>query len=95
MVYLHMAEKKTPHHDLAAIKLAFSTGRGQFTGVASRDAASLGYGTEEIVAIIQKMEKGQLYESMTSNYDTKVWQDVYHVLMSPARSTSSLPTMVC
>jgi motility quorum-sensing regulator/GCU-specific mRNA interferase toxin len=74
-----MTEKKTPHHNLEAIKAAFSTGKGQFTGVATRDAASLGYGTEQIAAIIQTMEKGQFYKSMTSNYDTKVWQDVYHV----------------
>jgi motility quorum-sensing regulator / GCU-specific mRNA interferase toxin len=74
-----MAEKKTPHHDLEAIKVAFATGNGRFTGVATRDAASLGYGTEQIAAIIQTMEKGQLYKSMTSNYDAKIWQDVYHV----------------
>lgn len=74
-----MTEKKVPHHDLKAIQLAFSKGKGFFTGVATRDAASLGYGTEEIVAVIQTMEKSQLYKSMTSNYDTKVWQDVYHV----------------
>lgn len=74
-----MAEKKTPHHDLKAVKLAFSKGEGLFTGVATRDAASLGYGTDEIVAVIQTMERSQLYKSMTSNYDTKVWQDVYHV----------------
>jgi hypothetical protein len=41
--------------------------------------AGLGYGTEEIVAIIQTMEKRQLYKSMTSNYDSKVRPDVYHV----------------
>ena len=25
------------------------------------------------------MDKGQFYKSMTSNYDPKIWQDVYHV----------------
>jgi len=25
------------------------------------------------------MSKGQFYKAMTSNYDGKIWQDVYHV----------------
>jgi motility quorum-sensing regulator / GCU-specific mRNA interferase toxin len=74
-----MTEKKTPHHDLEAIKLAFSTGKGHFTGVALRDAASLNCGKPEIVAAIQTIESGHLFKSMTSNYDGKVWQDVYYV----------------
>ncbi|WP_426435280.1 type II toxin-antitoxin system MqsR family toxin [Bradyrhizobium genosp. P] len=74
-----MTEKRTPHHDLEAIKQAFSTGRGNFTGVAIRDAASLGCGKAEIVAVIQTIGKGHFYKSMTSNYNARVWQDVYHV----------------
>ena len=74
-----MTEKRTPHHDLEAIKQAFSSGRGLFTGVATRDAASLGYGTTEIGTVIRTIEKGHFYKSMTSNYNAKVWQDVYHV----------------
>jgi motility quorum-sensing regulator / GCU-specific mRNA interferase toxin len=64
---------------LEAIKLAFSTGEGLFTRVATQDAAALGYGSEEIVAIIQTMKAVQFFKSMTSNYDVKVWQDVYRV----------------
>lgn len=74
-----MTEKKTPTHDLEEIKLAFSKGNGVFTWTATQDAAALGYGSEEIVSIIQTMETTQLFKSMTSNYDVKVWQDVYHV----------------
>jgi motility quorum-sensing regulator/GCU-specific mRNA interferase toxin len=74
-----MTEKKTPHHDLEAIKLAFSSGKGLFTWVATRDAASLGYGSVEMTAIIQTMVRGHFFKSMTSNRDAKIWQDVYHV----------------
>lgn len=74
-----MAEKLKPHHHLESIKTAFSVGKGHFTGVATRDALSLGCGTQQITAIIQTMDKGQFYKSMTSNYDPKIWQDVYHV----------------
>ena len=67
-----------PHFDLDAIKLAFSTGEGLFTWTATQDAAALGYGRKEIAAVIGKMDRVQFYKSMTSNYDTAVWQDVYH-----------------
>ena len=75
-----MADKQAPHFDLEAIKSAFSTASGWIaTKTALRDAAALGYGSEEIVAIVQTMAKHHFYKSMTSNYDNSVWQDVYHV----------------
>jgi motility quorum-sensing regulator / GCU-specific mRNA interferase toxin len=79
MVYLVMTDKWMPHHDLAAIKLAFSKGKGLTTRVATQDATALGYGSDNIKAIIQTMDKAHFYKSMTSNYDATVWQDVYHV----------------
>jgi motility quorum-sensing regulator / GCU-specific mRNA interferase toxin len=78
MVYMVMAEKKTPHHDLDAIKVAFSTGKGHFTWTATQDAAALGYDSDEMTAIIQTVVKSHFYKSMTSNYDASIWQDVYH-----------------
>ena len=65
-----MAEKKTPHHDLAAIKAAFSSGSGQYTWTATRDAASLGYDRSGIDAVVQTIQANHLYPSMTSDYDT-------------------------
>jgi motility quorum-sensing regulator/GCU-specific mRNA interferase toxin len=79
MVY-SMVEKQAPHFDLEALKSTFSTASGLIaTKTALRDAAALGYGSEEIVAIVQTMAKRHFYKSMTSNYDNSVWQDVYHV----------------
>ncbi|HEY7231510.1 MAG TPA: type II toxin-antitoxin system MqsR family toxin [Pseudolabrys sp.] len=75
-----MTEKKTPTHDLAAFKAAMSDrSKLNATGVAIRDAAALGFGSDEIVAAIQTMAPKHFYKSMTSNYDHKVWQDVYFV----------------
>jgi motility quorum-sensing regulator / GCU-specific mRNA interferase toxin len=74
-----VAEKRTSHHDLDAIKRAFSGGKGLYTQTAIRDAAALGYGKDEIKAAIQTMAKNQLYKSMTSNFNASIWQDVYHV----------------
>ena len=74
-----MTEKKAPHHDIGAVKRAFANGDGMFTRVATTDAAAMGYGSAEIVDIIQTIDAGQFYKSMTSHYDETVWQDVYHV----------------
>ena len=80
MVYFNVAEKQSPHFDLEEIKSAFSTASGLIaTKTSLRDAAALGYGSEEIVAIVQTMARRHFYKSMTSNYDASVWQDVYHV----------------
>jgi motility quorum-sensing regulator / GCU-specific mRNA interferase toxin len=75
-----MAEKKVPHYDLEAIKSAFATPSGLIaTKTALQDAASLGYGSQEIVTTVQTIGRRHFYKSMTSNYDSSVWQDVYHV----------------
>jgi motility quorum-sensing regulator / GCU-specific mRNA interferase toxin len=90
-----MTEKKTPHHDLEAFKSAFSTTKAlRVTRVALKDAAELGYGSDEIVSTIQTMETGQFYKSMTSKYSDAVWQDVYHVPPLMAPSTSNSLTML-
>jgi hypothetical protein len=76
---LKMTDKRMPHHNLDAIKLAFSKGRGLVTRTATQDAVELGCGSDEIAAIIQTIGNGHFYKSMTSNYNASVWQDVYHV----------------
>jgi motility quorum-sensing regulator / GCU-specific mRNA interferase toxin len=74
-----MTEKWKPHHDLTAIKLAFSRGKGLTTRIATQDATGLGYSSDDIKAIIQTVDKAHFYKSMTSNHDATIWQDVYHV----------------
>ena len=49
------------------------------TTTAIKNAAELGLNTKEMRAVIQNMEAGHFYKSMTSIYDNKVWQDVYNV----------------
>lgn len=79
MVYL-MIEKQVPHFDLEKIKAAFSDPSKLIaTNTAIKDAAALGYGTEEIAVITQTITKSHFYKSMTSNHNNAVWQDVYHV----------------
>jgi motility quorum-sensing regulator/GCU-specific mRNA interferase toxin len=75
-----MSEKRRPTYDLAAFKEAFNAvDKLHVTGSALRGAAALGFGRREIVATIQRMERGQFYKSMTAYADHRLWQDVYHV----------------
>jgi motility quorum-sensing regulator/GCU-specific mRNA interferase toxin len=72
---------RKPTHDLEAFKAAAH--RIRVTVVATRTAASIGFGRAEIAATIRIMRRSQLYKSMTSHADHRMWQDVYHV-PSPA-----------
>ena len=75
-----MTEKRKPTYDLDAFRQTFSSVASlNATGTAIRTAAALGFGREEIVAVIQTMLPSHFYKSMTSNADYRVWQDVYHV----------------
>ena len=53
-----MTEKRKPTYDLEAIKAAFSTVADlKATGSALRGAAALGFGSHEIVTVIQSIER--------------------------------------
>ena len=72
-------EKKKPHYDLAAIKLAFSTVGGlRMTRTAQDCALSLGMNLQDIVTVVQGLTRTTFYKAMTSDADSTVWQDVYH-----------------
>ena len=75
-----MSEKRKPTYDLKAIKAAFATVEGlKVTGSAIRDAATLGFGSAEIIDTIQSIQRAHFHKSMTSYADHRVWQDVYYV----------------
>jgi motility quorum-sensing regulator/GCU-specific mRNA interferase toxin len=75
-----MAEKHRPTHDLEAIKSVFSdTNNLNITGTALRDAAALGYGSEEIIEVIQSIDPSDFHKTMASEKNPGLWQDVYRV----------------
>lgn len=75
-----MTEKRKPTYDLDAIKSTFSSAKSlHATGAAVRSAAALGFGSAEIVKVIQSIDRRDFQKSMTSYADHRVWQDVYHV----------------
>ena len=72
-------EKYKPHYDLDDIKRAFAESEDlRLSVTALRDAFALGLTRHDIVAVIQALTVKQLYKSMTSERDHKIWQDVYH-----------------
>lgn len=80
MVYLVMADDRKPTHDLEAIKAAFPTVKDlNVTGTALRNAFALGYGRQEIVDVIQAIERRHFYKTMPSEKNPGLMQDVYRV----------------
>lgn len=73
-------EKKKLHYDLGTIKATFcEVGSLRITKTALSCAEALGISLQSIVDIIQAMTREQFYKSMTSQWSSAIWQDVYHV----------------
>lgn len=64
-------EKRKPHHDLAALKMAFSTPDTlRVTRTALHDALGLGFTRVMMVEVMQGIKPGQFYKSMTALADS-------------------------
>src|ERR1700679_882052 len=73
-------EKRKPSFDLEAFKLVCGDPRQlAITTTAMRTAAQIGFGRNDIAAVIRTMRGAHFYKSMTSYSDHRRWQDVYHV----------------
>ncbi|MCC6589518.1 MAG: type II toxin-antitoxin system MqsR family toxin [Bryobacterales bacterium] len=70
-------EKRTPHCRLALMKSLVAAGKVRATVSALSGGAALGFGFEEIVAIVAALTPRDFYKSMTTHSDHRVWQDVY------------------
>ena len=64
-----------PHYDLEKFK------RSNFgiTVTAIDNAGDLGFDIDGIHEVVSTMKPEHFYKSMTSYFDNKTWQDVYHV----------------
>jgi motility quorum-sensing regulator / GCU-specific mRNA interferase toxin len=75
-----VTEKRKPTYDLGGFKQAFcSVDKLAVTTTALQGAAALGMNRQGIVSTIQSMKRSHFYKSMTSHFDSRQWQDVYHV----------------
>ena len=72
-------EKLKAHYPLQEIQKMVSRDGGQsFTFAAQRGAENMGLSRAEAVGVVLTLTGVMLYKSMTTNNDSKVWQDVYH-----------------
>lgn len=72
-------EKRKPHYDLAAVKLAVQQrGADAFTATALVGAQAMGLDSTGAVDVVCTMTRADFYKSMTTHAASQVWQDVYH-----------------
>lgn len=75
-------EKKKPHCSLSEVqRVVEARGVNAFTATALTGAATLGLSSEQAAAVVLGLKQKDLYKSMTTNADHKIWQDVYHATL--------------
>ena len=75
-------EKKKPHYSLSEVqRVVQARGINAFTATATKGAMALGLSYEQAVAVVLGLKQKDLYKSMTTNGDHKIWQDVYHAIL--------------
>jgi motility quorum-sensing regulator/GCU-specific mRNA interferase toxin len=72
-------EKRTSHYPLATVKALARKRRVRMTRTAVEGGAAMGFGAPDMADVIAGLTSRNLYKSMTSHADHRVWQDVYHV----------------
>ena len=72
-------EKLKAPYNLQEIRLIVSRDGGRsFTFADQRVVENMGLSHAEAVGVVLTLTSRMLYKSMTTNSDSKVWQDVYH-----------------
>lgn len=73
-------KKRVPHYDLNLIKELINLKKYKITKTA-QDGARLDFdlNTKQVIQYILSLTNACFYKSMTSIYDHKIWQDVYHL----------------
>lgn len=77
--YFFVMEKRRAHNVLYDIKALVATrGADAFTLTALTNARLMGLSAQQAVAVIISLTSTMFYKSMTTHFDSSVWQDVYH-----------------
>ena len=72
-------EKQTQHYDLTVVKARVTRdGIFTFTATARKGASALGLSEAVAVGMVLNLQRSQLFKSMTTHADHRVWQDIYH-----------------
>ena len=70
-------EKRTPHCNLARVRMLVEAGKVRTTQTARAGAVALGFSYTEMLAVVLALRPVDFYKSMTTYADHTVWQDVY------------------
>ncbi len=73
-------EKRTPHCKLSVVKAMALAGNVRTTQSARQGASDLGLSFSDMVNVLTSLHSKDFYKSMTTNSDSKIWQDVYRPL---------------
>ncbi|MDO8989458.1 MAG: type II toxin-antitoxin system MqsR family toxin [Sideroxyarcus sp.] len=75
-------EKKKPHYLLTEVqRVVEERGVNAFTATALAGAMSMGLSSGQAVSVVLGLKQKDIYKSMTTNADHKIWQDVYHATL--------------
>ncbi len=81
-MYVGLAIKRKPHHNLAAVQAKFAQVETlEITRTAVEGARALGYSLEDIVEAVQALETGDFIKSQTAHHppNSKAWHDTYNM----------------
>jgi motility quorum-sensing regulator / GCU-specific mRNA interferase toxin len=74
-----MTEKLRPHYDLTAVQaIVADPNRQPFTRTSLQGGLALGLKEAEMRSVVLALSRGDFYKSMTTKWDPRTWQDVYH-----------------
>ncbi len=71
-------QKRIAYYSLETIKDLIHKNQYFITRTARLDYINLGLDDDEVIEIIMNLKNKDLYKSMTSFHDNKIWQDVYY-----------------
>jgi motility quorum-sensing regulator/GCU-specific mRNA interferase toxin len=72
-------EKLKPQYPLSRIKELIAEGRCVITATAVKSAfTDFLLGPEGVFDVILRMNQSDFYKSMTTRFNSRIWQDVYH-----------------
>jgi motility quorum-sensing regulator/GCU-specific mRNA interferase toxin len=72
-------EKRRAQYSLNDVKnLVAAKGADAFTLTALTNARLMGLSVAQDVAVVTTLTPTMFYKSMTTHFDSSVWQDVYH-----------------
>jgi motility quorum-sensing regulator/GCU-specific mRNA interferase toxin len=70
-------EKRSPHCRLSTVKELVSAGKIRMTASAVAGAEMLELDRAAIIEVVKSLKPKDFYKSMTTQFDHRIWQDVY------------------